>query len=137
MPAAEWTIKRERSNPSHPYMARLRAVDDLRRWLAQLGLEKASNFFLTNEETGDELTVLMDSPFAAVCWMRASDRLSFSASTDPSFEAALEADCHVFHMGATPTPVPKDRCLDFSTMKRVVEHVFIRGTLPRWIAWRQ
>ena len=103
----------------------------------QLRGETDSNFFLTNNETGDELTVLLDYPLAAISFLRGSDNLSFSTSKDPTFEAESAGDYHEFNMGGTPTPIPKDRCGTFDVMEKIVEHVFARGSLPNWIAWRQ
>ncbi len=132
-----WAIERERRNPPHAYKGRLSTIEELRSWLAQLRSEKDSNFFLTDEDTEDELTVLMDEPFAAVSFARGSDRVPLSASLDPGFEAGSDDDYHEFIMGDTPTPVSKDRCISFDLMQRVLEDVFASGTLPGWIAWRQ
>ena len=131
-----WTIRRERFNPPHPYKADLNTIDELRNWLTQLGLEKDSSFILTNEKTGDQLFVGMDYPFAVVSFVRGSDHVPTSASADPSFEAASEADYHELDIWGEPTPIPKDRCLSFELMTRVVEHIFVEGALPDWIAWR-
>lgn len=106
-------------------------------WLAQLRSESDSNFFLANNLNGDELTVLRDGPVAAVSLMRGSDRLSFSASIDPAFEAKSDADCHEFNVGGTPTPVPKDRCVTLDVAEKIIEHIFVHGSLPDWIVWRQ
>lgn len=137
MTATSWTIRREVSRRPHRSQSRLTRVDELRAWLAQLRSEKDSNFYLTNNETGDELTVLMHDPVAAISFMRGSDRLPYSASKDPSFEAKSDADCHAFSVGETPTPVPNDRCVSLELMEKIVEHIFVHGSLPDWIAWRQ
>ena len=112
-------------------------MDHLRSWLTALSREGHSNFYVSNETTGDWVTVLMDEPYAAVLFTRGSDRLSFSASTDPHFEAASEADYHEFDVGGTPTPVSRDRCIGFDAMRQIVEHIFLHGELPQWVAWRQ
>lgn len=132
----EWTIKRELNKPPHPSEARLSGADPLRKWLTQLCREGTSNFYLTNEETGDELTVLMDRPYAAVSFMR-SDAISFSASMNPGFPDEAEENCHDFDVGGTRTPVSMDRCLTFDLMTRIVDEVFRTSSRPSWIAWRQ
>lgn len=125
------------SKPLRRRRARLDTVEGLHTWLAQLCGERDSNFFLTNNDMGDELTVLMDYPVAAISFMWASDRLSFSASTDPAFEVVSDQDCHESSVGDTPTPVPMDRCIPFDLMQKVVEYIFVNGSLPDWIAWRR
>src|SRR5437879_7292582 len=91
---ATWTIRRERFNPPQPYKAHLNTIDELRSWLSQLGLEKDSSFVLTNEKTGDQVWVGMGYPFAVVSFIRGSDHIPSSASTDPSFKAASDRDYH-------------------------------------------
>ena len=43
----------------------------------QLRVETDSNFFLTNNETGDELTVLLDYPLAAISFLLATGRAGY------------------------------------------------------------
>src|SRR5437773_10953434 len=114
----------------------MRKVGEFREWIVQLRGETYSNFFLTSNETGDALTVLLDYPLAAISFLRGSDSLSFSASKDPTFEAESAGDYHEFNMDGTPTPIPKGRCVTFDVMEKIVEQIFARGSLPNWIAWR-
>ncbi len=134
---ATWTIRRDRFFPPRPYKARLETVDQLRDWLNHLLRERDSSFTLRNEETRDELWVGMDAPYATVSFIRGSDGASFSASTDLNFRPASQGDYLELDTFQDEEKVPRDQCLSFEAMTRIVEHVFANHALPGWISWRQ
>lgn len=133
----KWALQREDHNPAQPVREPLETIDELRGWLMELCQEGRSNFHLHNEETGDELTVLMKAPHAAVSLMRGSDFVSSSATENPEFRPRSAGDWVAFSVEAAPARIPRDRCLPFDTMVKIVEHVYEHGSLPKWIAWKE
>lgn len=130
-----WAIRREFDYPPEPLQARLSDIAELRRWLRKLSEEGDSNFFLENEETGVEITVLMKAPVSVVI-VREAEGEPWSASMDKSFGARSDRDWTTFRLGSTPTHIPNDRCLPFETMQKVIEHFYEFNSRPSWIAWR-
>ncbi len=133
---AKWALQRE-NHGSQPEREPLENIGQLRGWLMELCQEGRSNFYLHNEDTGDELTVLMKAPHAAVSLMRGSDFGSSSATVNPAFRPKAPADWETFSVEAAPARVPRDRCVPLDTMVKIVEHVYEHGSLPEWIAWRE
>lgn len=136
IPVGRWTIRRELHHPPHPFEARLSGKEDLLRWLQQLCDEGDANFHMKEEDTGDEITVLMKAPSSVVILNPGRGGDSWSASLDPRFYPKSAADWHEFELGSTPTPIPTDRCLPLETMRRVVVHFYEHGSRPDWISWR-